>query len=141
MKVKIMTAHKHAHLMAEYAKDALETDKPWELWEFRYSADCQWYNFSVQHPAWREDIEYRRKHKTINIGGIDVQEPMLEAPEHGATYYCPAFIEEEMVEIYIWVNDELDRLNLERGLVHATRKAAIAHAKALILVSGGKIKE
>ena len=26
--------HIHAAAMAEYAKDALETDKPWERWEF-----------------------------------------------------------------------------------------------------------
>lgn len=28
-----MTKHIHAELMAEYAKDAMETDKPWERWE------------------------------------------------------------------------------------------------------------
>ena len=27
-----MTAHKHAELMLQYAQDATETDKPWELW-------------------------------------------------------------------------------------------------------------
>lgn len=26
--------HIHAAAMAEYAKDALETDRPWERWEF-----------------------------------------------------------------------------------------------------------
>lgn len=26
--------HIHAAAMAEYAKDAAETDKPWERWEF-----------------------------------------------------------------------------------------------------------
>lgn len=25
--------HVHAELMAEYAKDAMETDKPWERWQ------------------------------------------------------------------------------------------------------------
>jgi hypothetical protein len=26
--------HKHAKLMALYAEDAAETDKPWERWEY-----------------------------------------------------------------------------------------------------------
>ena len=29
-----MTKHIHADLMMEYAKDAMETDKPWERWEY-----------------------------------------------------------------------------------------------------------
>jgi len=29
-----MTAHKHADLMLQYAQDAMETDKPWERWEY-----------------------------------------------------------------------------------------------------------
>lgn len=30
-----MPAHIHAELMAQYAEDALITDKPWELWEYK----------------------------------------------------------------------------------------------------------
>ena len=51
--------HIHAQLMAQYAEDAMETDAPWERWEFSHddrdflSLDC--------HPLWIIDNKYRRK--------------------------------------------------------------------------------
>ena len=27
--------HKHAELMMQYAQDAMETDKPWERWQYQ----------------------------------------------------------------------------------------------------------
>ena len=50
-----MTAHVHAALMLQYAKDAMETDKPWERWEVKVAADVQ-PNVMFQgmsfHPEW-----------------------------------------------------------------------------------------
>ena len=31
--------HKHADLMLQYAEDAMETDRPWERWEWRRGYD------------------------------------------------------------------------------------------------------
>ena len=53
--------HIHAAAMAEYAKDALETDKPWERWEFCHMRGE--YQSLHSHPEWVEDNEYRRKPK------------------------------------------------------------------------------
>ena len=52
--------HPHAELMAQYAQDALETDKPWERWEFKRLIDEFWQD-CVEHPAWTINFEYRRK--------------------------------------------------------------------------------
>lgn len=38
-----------------------------------------------------------------------------------------------------WDNVKLDEQRLERGVVHLTEENAIAHAKALIKLSGGKL--
>ena len=54
--------HIHAAAMAEYAKDALETDKPWERWEF--SCGNQDYKSLQSQPLWVADFRYRRKPKT-----------------------------------------------------------------------------
>jgi len=57
----IMGSHVHAKLMAEYAKDALETEKPWGRWQFNSSGvwcGCE------SHPSWSNFYEYRRKPKT-----------------------------------------------------------------------------
>jgi hypothetical protein len=50
--------HVRAELMMEYAKDAMETDTPWERWEFR-NMKGEWVSLS-QHPAWQTDLEYRK---------------------------------------------------------------------------------
>ena len=49
--------HIHAAAMAEYAKDATETNTPWERWEF----SCGGPNFKslITHPQWNEDFKYR----------------------------------------------------------------------------------
>lgn len=56
-----MTAHKHAALMLQYAKDAMETDKPWERWEWRDiyhdGDDAPWGQLSF-HPVWRMDSDF-----------------------------------------------------------------------------------
>lgn len=66
-----MPAHIHAALMAEYAKDALETDKPWERWEKRHQG-CDWTNLQG-HPGWSYDREYRHKRIPLcQVEGRDV---------------------------------------------------------------------
>lgn len=67
-----MPAHTHAALMAEYAKDALETDKPWERWEWRLNADRCWCKCS-ESPNWQALHQYRRKRIPLcQVEGRDV---------------------------------------------------------------------
>ena len=55
-----MPAHPHAELMALYAKDATETDKPWERWECYDPFARKW--IPLNGPtAWMEGVRYRRK--------------------------------------------------------------------------------
>lgn len=54
-----MPAHKHAAHMAEYAKDALETDKPWERWKCLHR-NGEWKDL-LAAPSWSKHYEYRRK--------------------------------------------------------------------------------
>lgn len=51
-------SHPHAEKMALYAKDASETDTPWERWEYYDSGS--WISLK-QNPGWNSYIEYRRK--------------------------------------------------------------------------------
>jgi hypothetical protein len=55
--------HKHAELMAQYAQDAMTTDKPWELWEARAPRKHDWFVMKGD-PCWSVDFAYRRKPKT-----------------------------------------------------------------------------
>lgn len=55
-----MTAHIHAHAMATFAKDAAETDRPWERWEFHLSWSSDWRQCECT-PSWNPTFSYRRK--------------------------------------------------------------------------------
>lgn len=126
-----MTAHKHAHLMALYAQDAMETDRPWEMWEARRDGFSQW----VQHqgnPLWHEDCEYRRKPRTININGFEVPEPVRSVIGFGDEYWIPDVSFSDLVLEHCWRCGHQDYMWLKRGLVHLTREAAESHARALL---------
>ena len=53
-----MSGHVHAELMAKYAKDARETNKPWKRWELDNGDG--WLEMTAP-PMWHESIKYRRK--------------------------------------------------------------------------------
>lgn len=124
-----MTAHIHAENMKLYAQDAAETDKPWERWEFRnHSTDAWLSGYAIDWTA----KEYRRKPRTHKVNGFDVPEPMRDAPAGGVKYWIAEPCNEEWAEKYWWHDDSNDRRWLQRGLVHATKEAAIANAKAML---------
>jgi hypothetical protein len=54
------TPHPHAALMAEYAKDAAETETPWERWEWGHLS-LHDYRPCGYHPSWNTNTFYRRK--------------------------------------------------------------------------------
>ena len=126
-----MTAHIHAENMKLYAQDAAETDKPWERWEYsngsgKYYVECR------ENPTWYPSFEYRRKPRTHKVNGFEVPEPMREAPEVGSSYWVPSIDTTVLAFSCFWEGDMFDERRLERGLVHATKEAAIANAKAMI---------
>ena len=122
--------HPHAALMLLYAQDAAETDKPWERWEFKGSDNG--FNGCLKHPEWREDFEYRRKPKTITVKGIEVPEPIREEPKVGEKFFLVNLASFTLFDFSSWTGDKYDQQWLNKGLLHFTEEAAIAHAKALL---------
>ena len=127
-----MTAHKHAALMMQYAQDALETDKPWERWEYYCPKQGDgWGSFTYTHPSWMEEVEYRRKPRTMTYT-VTMPEPMREAPEVGSIFYAPAPLSEGLTSMSGWYDGDVDYRLLKRGLCFATQEDAIAAAKAML---------
>lgn len=52
--------HPHAELMAAYAADAMETNKPWERWELQGDSTREWQPIDAPI-SFYENIQYRRK--------------------------------------------------------------------------------
>jgi hypothetical protein len=123
-----MAGHKHAVLMAEYAKDAAEHVQPWELWQC--SLTGVWSGV-IEHPKWALDTEYRRKPRTITINGIEVPEPLRVAPPSGTIYYVAMPCNANSYVDWTWFDDRSDIAALAQGMAHATRDAAEIHGNAL----------
>ena len=119
--------HIHAAAMAEYAKDAIETDKPWERWEVSFSGG---FIGVTGHPNWSVNHEYRRKPKVILINGHEVPEPHRTPLKIDDTYWTFTFFFDG-VNKYYWTNDLDDNNALKSGFVHLTKEAAEKHFNAL----------
>lgn len=123
--------HKHADLMLEYAKQAQVSEEPWRNWEVSYEGEGVWFDISVQ-PSWDINKEFRMKKKTINIGGIEINEPVRGALTIGEIYYIPYLGASSRASYHIWQGDDLDYLRISRGIVHRNEDDAIKHAIALV---------
>ncbi len=80
--------------------------------------------------------QVRRKPRKIKIGDMEIDPPMRVAPPAGTKYWKVVPTNHAADEID-WRGDALDRIWLDSGMCHATKEAAEAHRRALILVSGG----
>ena len=92
----------------------------------------------VGSPVWFQEDIYRAKPApapTIIVNGIEVPEPVWEALEVGQGYWVADVITTELSLSIRWYGDKNDRERLDRGLIHLTESAAIAHAKAMLAPS------
>ena len=133
-----MTAHVHAELMAEYAEDAMETDKPFLRWEFSDKEENIWYACTT-HPKWDVHIDYRKKSKFILINGIEVPEP-VKSPKMNTMYVMPDLRKSDLYTFITLTEDCEDYFTqfLHRGLIHSSVDNAIIHAKALLSFTAKK---
>lgn len=141
METNKMTGHVHAKLMAEYAVDAVKTDKPWKLWRCRHiskdaSMDLVW------HPEWHTFNIYERIPQTININGFEVPEPVRSELNYGDEYWMPSFENFSNEELSIrrqWSESSIDIhiKRLSHGLIHLSREAAELHCRALLSFTKG----
>lgn len=123
--------NKHAKLISLYAQDWARYSKPWVYWEY-CGKNGTWQAMN-SHPAWHQDIEYRRKIQYVKIGGISVPEPCREPLEEGARFFMPVIVStSSLVTIAHWENNKYCYFLLKRGLVHLTREAAVLHAEAML---------
>ena len=77
-------------------------------------------------------VYWRKKHRTININGHEVPEPLREHLKRGKSYYIPNIVFPAHYITILWTSDDIDMRWLNDGLIHATKEAAIAHAEALL---------
>ena len=121
-----MNKHLHAEAMAQYAKDAAETEVPWERWQ--WSTNRHTWTACSTNPNWSYSVYYRRKRETININGYEVPRPLTEVPD--GVVYVPRLLHSNLsVTVSSLIYEEEA---VRRGIAHATPEDAAIHAKALL---------
>ena len=118
--------HIHAELMAQYAEDAKQHDRPWELWQHGDHED--WVG-CTNNPDWFTDHAYRRKPQTIKIGEHEVPEPCREPLLRSGQKFWTVnpFTGPQG---FTWDGSKEDLYALKNGFVHLTEEAAEAHYEA-----------
>lgn len=124
--------HPHAESMLLYAQDAMETDKPWERWQFKHQSEVNWRSDAGANFSWLVNYDYRRKPRTILINGIEVPEPVREVLASNQKFFYPCLDHEDLVQVDRWFCYEEDQHKLEQGLIHLTEENARKHAFALL---------
>ena len=125
-----MTAHKHAAIMLQYAQDALETETPWERWQFRVLDTEGWLD-CAGGTGFSDLCEYRRKPKTLTYT-VTIPEPLREAPERQQRYFMASPASWPYCNEFRWCGEAREHAWLKRGLCFATKEDAIAAAKAIL---------
>lgn len=81
--------------------------------------------------------QFRIIQEVITIGDVSFPKPQTEYLLKDETYYMPDITKSDLYRWEYWEFDGHDKQALKNGMVHLTKENAIAHAKALIKLSGG----
>lgn len=130
--------HIHAAAMSEYAKDAAETDMPWERWEVSILESSDEFRDLYGNPEWLVTRKYRRKPKVILINGHEVPEPHRTPLEIDKVYWTITFFGGGGATCWWWKGSAEDEICLKNGFVHLTKEAAEKHYNALISFTAQK---
>lgn len=79
------------------------------------------------------------KQETITVGDVSFPKPYQGEMLYKQEYYYPIMDYTSLFGSNTWECDRADLSLMKKGLVHLTKENAIAHAKALIKLSGGEI--
>jgi hypothetical protein len=74
----------------------------------------------------------RRKPQYIMVNGFKVPKPLDVAPSDDAEYFIVALLDEDLHDCFRWYGTDKECRWLDRKVIHATKEAAIAHAKAML---------
>lgn len=80
---------------------------------------------------------YRLAQEMITVAGIEFPKPEATKLDKDTKYYYPKPTYIDLYDIAHWSDSWLDKFKLSANMIHLTKENAIAHAKALIKLSGG----
>ena len=134
-----MTAHPNAHILAQLAEIAKTDPEPWKRMEVLVGND--WLDCNEFTTPLNPNVVFRIKPATVNIGGVELEGPLREAPEnntwlwllfdYSTTPDSPALFAKWTPEHTQWLND---------GRLFASKEARDKYQDALVKLASGEIK-
>lgn len=130
-------------------QEALQAIADGKKLEYKWHTEDEWHMFDplingvyLEH-VMKEKNVFRLAQEMITIGDVSFPKPVSEPLTDGADYWIanPTYLHHSLVHPFTWCGDNIQRVYLSRGLIHLSRENAIAHAKALIKLSGGNVDE
>ena len=135
-----MTAHPNAHILAQLAEIAKTDPEPWKRLQMKGIADdwidCNFYA-NILHP----EAVFRIKPATVNIGGVELEGPLREAPEFITRLWLlfdptdmpgtPAIFTPRRTGHVKWLN---------QGRLFASKEARDKYQDALVKLANGETK-
>ena len=136
-----MTAHPNAYILAQLAEIAKTDPEPWKRIEMKTMAgdwvSCDYSDHLLLNPM----VMFRIKPATVNIGGVELEGPLREAPDDGTklwllfdptpTSYAPLTFFQSPPEHIRWLS--------ERRLF-ASKEARDKYQDALMKLANGETK-
>lgn len=121
-------------------EEVLQAIKDGKKVEYLYGKEDEWYelkdfDFTVENLL-DSYYSFRLAQEMITIGDVSFPKPLTDKPSINTKYYYPSSYF-HLFDNGFWNNTELDCHRLKLGMLHLTKENAIAHAKALIKLSGG----
>ena len=132
-----MTAHPNAQILAQLAEIAKTNPEPWKRLEVQVGNG--WLNCNEFTTPLNPNVVFRIKPTTVNIGGVELEGPLREAPEnntrlwllfdHTPTPDSPALFAKWTPEHTQW---------LKEGRLFASKEARDKYQDALVKLARGK---
>lgn len=108
--------------------------------EVKFGEDYEWEyvlsNQMIIDELIDPEHQFRLPKKPIRLDDISFPKAESVPLVNDTKYFSPCLIDENAPFHYMWRNSPKDLMRLRNNLVHLTKENAIAHAKALIKLSG-----
>lgn len=121
------------------ALQAVQDGKTVEIYRNEYDGWQRFYPHHYYCSIFFDDgVKFRLGQEMITVGNVSFPKPYMGEMEDWRTYY-EVSLGKHGFRNDVWRDRDYDKWTQRRGLVHLTKENAIAHAKALIELSGGKL--
>ena len=134
-----MTAHPNAHILAQLAEIAKTDPEPWKRLE-RYSIGG-WVICNDSTPVLNPDVVLRIKPTTVNIGGVELEGALREAPEENTGLWLLFDHSDAPDTPFSFLPHHLKHIRwLNEGRLFASKEARDKYQDALVKLANGETK-